>query len=238
MTSDLPFAADGETRAALETVAKTLARAGARVSTQARPGFDFADAFDCYCRSLFSIVLAGQPLGVDRAMEDALPADVRGLYDRIASIDPSDHALSRRLAEQRAQLRSDWAVFFSRWDAFICPIFPTTAFPHDLSGEGMAGQLFRRRQVDGGDVPYLTQLAWPGLATVAHLPATAFPVPRARGEMPLGLQIIGPAMEDRTTIRLAALMEQELGFGSQSCPYANPSHAAEAMAGSGAPELK
>jgi amidase len=224
LAGDLPFAADTQTRAALEMVGKALERAGARVSTQARPGLDFADAFDCYIQSLFSIILAGQPLGLDRAMEDALAADAREIYARIAHIDPFDRRLSLRLAEQRAQLRHAWGEFFAQWDAFICPIFPTTAFPHDLSGEGLAAQLFRRRRVDDGEVPYLTQLAWPGLATVAHLPATAFPVPRAQGEMPLGLQIIGPAMEDRTPIRLATLMEKCLGFGSPGCAYAGQSH--------------
>lgn len=226
MTGDLPFAADAQTQAALEMVGNALERAGARVSMQARPDLDFADAFDCYMQSLFSIILAGQPLGLDRAMEDALPVDVRGLYARIAHIDPFDRGLSARLAEQRAHLRRAWAEFFTRWDAFICPIFPTTAFPHDLSGEGLAAQLFRRRRVDTGEVPYLTQLAWPGLATVTHLPATAFPVPQAQGDMPLGLQIIGPAMEDRTPIRLAALMEEALGFTSPSCPYVHQSRAA------------
>jgi amidase len=29
--------------------------------------------------------------------------------------------------------------------------------------------------------------------------------------LPVGVQIIGPALEDRTTLRLAALLEQEIG---------------------------
>jgi amidase len=54
-------------------------------------------------------------------------------------------------------------------------------------------------------------LQWPGLATVANLPATAIPTGRQVGGMPAGLQAIGPFGEDRTPLRFAALAERELG---------------------------
>ncbi|MEJ2117723.1 MAG: amidase family protein, partial [Alphaproteobacteria bacterium] len=60
-------------------------------------------------------------------------------------------------------------------------------------------------------VPYLDNLAWPGLVTVANLPATAIPTGRMVGNVPAGVQIVGPYLGDRTTLRFAQLVERELG---------------------------
>ena len=42
-------------------------------------------------------------------------------------------------------------------------------------------------------------------------PATAFPVGLTRGGLPIGLQAIGPYLEDRTPLGFAALAEHEFG---------------------------
>ena len=62
-------------------------------------------------------------------------------------------------------------------------------------------------------------LQWPGLVTVAHLPATALPTGRFIGGLPMGLQAIGPILEDRTPLRFAQLAESEIG-GYQAPPSA------------------
>lgn len=87
---------------------------------------------------------------------------------------------------------------------------------HDQSGSGPGhiAQYSRTVQVDGKPVPYLNGLQWPGLATVANLPATAIPTGRRIDGMPMGLQAIGPYMEDRTALRFAQLLEQASGPGT------------------------
>jgi len=40
-------------------------------------------------------------------------------------------------------------------------------------------------------------------------PATAFPAGLSPAGLPLGLQAIGPYLEDRTTLRFAQLLERE-----------------------------
>src|SRR5207249_3814571 len=60
-------------------------------------------------------------------------------------------------------------------------------------------------------VPYELQLVYPALATLSGQPATAFPVGLTRTGLPIGLQVIGPYLEDRTPIRFAALVGQECG---------------------------
>ena len=115
--------------------------------------------------------------------------------------------------QHQAQLCLAWRKFFERYDVILCPIMPTVAFPHDQSGEGPGhiAQYSRTTLVDGKPVPYLNGLQWPGLITVANLPATAIPTGRFIDGMPMGLQIVGPFLEDRTPLRFAQLAEAELG---------------------------
>jgi amidase len=66
-------------------------------------------------------------------------------------------------------------------------------------------------EVNGRPVLYELGLVYPAVSTVAGQPATAFPVGRTRGGLPIGLQAIGPYLEDRTPIRFAALVAGEWG---------------------------
>jgi amidase len=52
---------------------------------------------------------------------------------------------------------------------------------------------------------------WVALATVACLPATVVPVGRTPAGLPVGIQIVGPYLEDRTTLAVARRMEELLG---------------------------
>jgi amidase len=93
------------------------------------------------------------------------------------------------------------------FDAVICPIMPTPAYPHDHSPD----QETRRVNIDGKDYVYPDQLAWPGIATLPGLPATAIPIGLSPEGLPIGVQIVGPWLEDRTPLKLAELIEREFG---------------------------
>ena len=49
------------------------------------------------------------------------------------------------------------------------------------------------------------------VASLAGLPATALPAGRGKTGLPIGMQAIGPHLEDRTTIAFAQLFEREFG---------------------------
>jgi amidase len=51
----------------------------------------------------------------------------------------------------------------------------------------------------------------PGEARGIDQPATARPIAISKQGMPFGLQIVGPFMEDRTTLRFAALLDDLFG---------------------------
>jgi amidase len=107
----------------------------------------------------------------------------------------------------RARLRAQWRELFKSFDAVICPVMPTPAYPHDHSED----QEERRIDIDGKDYPYPDQLAWPGIATLPGLPATAIPIGLSPEGLPIGVQIVGPWLEDRTPLKLAELIEREFG---------------------------
>jgi amidase len=83
---------------------------------------------------------------------------------------------------------------------------PTPAFPHDHSP-----QRNRQAEIDGTKIPYIEQTAWIATATLTGLPATAAPIGRTGTGLPIGVQIIGGYLEDRTTIAFAGLIEREFG---------------------------
>jgi hypothetical protein len=87
----------------------------------------------------------------------------------------------------------------------------SVAFPHDTASAEMSAQFDRRLMVDGVSTPYMDNLAWPGLVTVANLPATVVPTRRLVGGLPAGFQIVGPYLGDRTTLKFAQLLEQQFG---------------------------
>jgi len=104
-------------------------------------------------------------------------------------------------------LRAYWRALFREFDAVICPVMPTPAFPHDHSPD----QERRRIAIDGKEYCYVDQLVWPGIATCPGLPATAIPLGLSPEGLPVGAQIVGPWLEDRTTLKLAELIEQAYG---------------------------
>jgi amidase len=110
-------------------------------------------------------------------------------------------------AHAQTMIRRAWAALFEAVDIVLAPALGVVAFPHDDSPDMQARQL----TVNGAKVPYFGQLAWPGMATLANLPVTAAPIGRTAAGLPIGAQIIGPYLEDRTTIAFAGLVEEAFG---------------------------
>ncbi len=109
--------------------------------------------------------------------------------------------------QQRELLRWAWHDFFGRHDLMLMPITATPPFPHDHSEPAPA----RTMLVNGKKVPYFAQLFWAGLATASFLPSTVAPVGLTREGLPVGMQIVGPEMADRSTIWLAGQLARLIG---------------------------
>ena len=121
---------------------------------------------------------------------------------------PSDFVLWNG---QRERYRESWRAFFREWDVLLAPAINVLAYPH-IERAWPAGQrLGDHLTLDGLAIPYLHGLVYPSLSTVAGQPATAFPTGISRDGLPIGLQAVGPYLEDRTPIRFAALLAGEIG---------------------------
>ncbi|MDJ1134095.1 amidase [Streptomyces iconiensis] len=196
-------------RAGVNRVADALADGGARVDRHSPLLPDLAEAGTLYTQLLFSSSPARFPVEMEQLRNRAagLSADDQGLdAARLRGI-----VLSHRdwiEANNRRELhRHGWRQLFAEFDAVLCPITPTPAFPHDHNPDLME----RRIDIDGVTCPYFDQLVWAGLATMPGLPATAVPTGRSPEGLPVGVQLIGPMSEDRTPLRLAELLEQKIG---------------------------
>ena len=207
-SSDEPIAA------ALDTLAAGLEKAGAKVSRASALLPDLDAATRTYLRMLVATIAAFMPeelfarlaVAAD-AFEAFDPAGTSLAAERLRGATQSVRSLAADYA-RRVRLRASWRAFFSEFDALICPISPTAAFPHDHEPD----QERRRLIVNGAEQPYPDLLLlWPGVATLPGLPATAVPAGRTAEGLPIGVQIVGPWLEDRTTLELARLIEREFG---------------------------
>ncbi|SDJ02987.1 MULTISPECIES: amidase [Bradyrhizobium] len=197
-------------RGSLDKLAAGLAKAGVKVDRSSPLLPDFAASTRLYMRMLMSFLAASfapEVYAGAQAAATALPPDDMSLgAERLRGI-----ALSHRdwlMADGgRLRLRAQWRELFRSYDAVICPIMPTQAYPHDHSDD----QEKRRISIDGKDYVYPDQLAWPGIATLPGLPSTAIPTGFAPDGLPVGVQIVGPWLEDRTPLKLAELIEREFG---------------------------
>jgi amidase len=107
---------------------------------------------------------------------------------------------------QRERYRAAYRAFFRDWDVLLAPANMVNAFPHTD-----APMSARTLEVNGQTVLYDLQSFYPALANLCGQPATAFPVDLTRAGLPIGVQAIGPYLEDRTPMRFAALVEREFG---------------------------
>ena len=113
---------------------------------------------------------------------------------------------------RREQHRAAWRAFFREWDVLLAPAINVLAYPHiERAWPADNSDLSLTFTVNGRSVPYVHCLCYPALSTVPGQPATAFPVGLSREGLPIGLQAIGPYLEDLTPIRFTALLAREIG---------------------------
>src|SRR5258708_9102236 len=111
------------------------------------------------------------------------------------------------LLDAQAQNRRRWAQLFEAFDVVLTPVHGAPAFPHDDEPDPEKRTLV----INGEETSYFAPAAWAGPATLGNLPSTAIPVGQTRSGLPFGAQVIGPYLEDRTTIGFAGLVEREFG---------------------------
>jgi amidase len=204
---------DDDISLALEELAARLGRLGATVKEIQPDAFGDHRVHHQLYRSLLAAMTSARLTAEERqkriefwrqASDDFSRAHLRGLDGA-----PSDFVL---WGAQREGFRQAWRTFFREWDVLLAPAINVLAYPHIPRPWPQTGDdLWLTLNVNGRPVPYLHGLVHPALSTVAGQPATAFPVGLSRGGLPVGLQAVGPYLEDLTPLRFAALLAREIG---------------------------
>ena len=199
---------DAEITAALDDLAMRLGCRGAKVAEAQPEGFDLWKHQEVYDALLHAVVFCELP-------DDRRAQLVHRLHSSIDPFAPAQiYGLMATAAQfiglhaQRERYRAAFRNFFRDWDVLLAPVTITPAFPH-IGQETTFSS--RTLQINGESVPYSRLQVYPGLASLSGQPATAFPWGRTRNGLPIGLQAIGPYLEDRTPITFAALLSQAFG---------------------------
>ncbi|MGZ4683738.1 MAG: amidase [Acidimicrobiales bacterium] len=205
-----------DTVAAVEAAGQALLDAGAVVDRAARPDID-ADA-----ASRLGLGLVGA--AVSPAMSDDEYAFVESMVGdpNLSEADAQTvaaYAASHRswlaMDRDRALVRRAWASFFEHHDALVCPVIASPPFAH-LHAGSMADRMI---DIDGTTRRYSELLWWTVLIGMAYLPSTVIPAGRTADGLPVGVQIVGPYLDDRSTIAVARAVSGRLG-GIEAPPLA------------------
>jgi amidase len=199
---------ENEIVAALDDLADKLRGLGVAVAEAQPEGYDLREHDATFTALLNLYIFANVPDKTRARVAEDLRKDpdwfAQATLLGVTATAPQMLDLLQRREQERARFRA----FFRDWDVLLAPVTLTPAFAH--IGLDVPFQK-RTMTINGQTVPYGWLHIYPGVATLIGHPATAFPWGRTKGGLPIGLQAIGPYLEDRTTIAFAALLEKAFG---------------------------
>jgi amidase len=137
-------------RTALDRLADGLGKTGAKIARSSPLLPDLTLVAQTYFSLLYSFFGADVPLETYRRLKDVAAAiapeanDLDALASRALVLEHRDWISADRV---RAGMAARWRALFREFDAVICPILPTPAFPHDHSDQ-------RARRIDIDGTPY------------------------------------------------------------------------------------
>lgn len=172
----------------LEEAASLLSKAGAKVSSD-RPPIKLAESGELFTALITPAISVSVD---DKAVGEVLSGSHRAWID---------------LDIARARMRAVWAEWFRDHDVLLCPVMPMPAFPHDHTGAIME----RSVTINGRERPHVGTLSWTGLVGVSYLPSTVVPVGFTGDGLPVGVQVVGPYLEDRSALMVAARLAELTG---------------------------
>ncbi len=203
---------DRDTHRAIGDAVTALRDAGARVVEQpASLPVDLTTSHDLF----LSLVMAA--FSVDRSTMSPQFAGALALRSLMSPRGDAAAALRGTVQSHRAWLFRDaarreiahrWVGFFKEFDVLLLPVAPTAAPGHHNKDHDRFG---RTIDVDGVTRSYWDQTKWSALANIAGTPATTMPITTNAAGLPIGIQAMGPAGGDRTTVEFAALLTEALG---------------------------
>jgi len=200
--STLPVSS--EIKPALESAVRTLENAGVRLQPGWPPGFAISELLSNWYTLVMALIFSLAPPEEQEKQREEFTARKD---DPQASAALINFASWQRQNLRRLAFRALWQEYFRNIDAFLLPVLPVPAFPHDHSEQAR-----RTLTTPEGPLPYMQALF--GYVSVGNLtgcPATVAPAGKTATGLPVGIQILGPYLEDATPIRLASLLAKKNG---------------------------
>jgi amidase len=198
-------------RSAIARLAERLSKLGVKVAHESASLPSLADSARLYMKLLNaarSPRVSSDDFAAAQRAAASLAADDDSLQAGRAHGTVMNHRDWLAANAARLQLQQQWRAFFREWDLVIYPTAAVPAFPHDHSEPFEA----RRLDIDGKAYSYSDAcFIWADPASTFGLPSTAIPIDRSPEGLPIGVQVIGPGLEDRTTIAFAELVAREFG---------------------------
>ena len=191
----------------LSIAIEALRKAGLELVQGWPKAFHPQDSFETYLRLLAAVIGAGlgeeQIRVIQQSTQSAWGHYAQGWLDGMNLT----HRQWMGLTEGRLKVRAVWEEYFKTYDAFLMPENIVPAFPHDQK------LTFFERKVatPQGERLYADMLKWISPATLSGCPATVAPVGRTKANLPVGLQIMGPYLEDATAIDIAGRVTEVIG---------------------------
>ncbi|MFH2131921.1 MAG: amidase family protein, partial [bacterium] len=193
----------------LQEMADNLAKAGVKIEGK-KPDIDFEHCLEVYydLLTLATTFVIPQP-DFDHLLKQArtLDANDRSVEAHRARAGTKLHREWQLLNIERLLMCQKWDDYFKEIDVLLCPAVRVPAIHHDHTD--IAKRLSRFNNQDLLHVEIV--MPWAVLTNVSYLPATVAPIGTTKSGLPVGVQIVGPYMEDRTPIHVAKLMADVTG---------------------------
>jgi amidase len=194
------FAPDDDVGAVLSNFIDRLANAGITLVDR-KPDIDLNRSHEL--RSAFEAATISH-LQAEDVYERAIEAREEG--DKWARAMTMQHRDWMYLNVERSAIRQKWGEYFGEVDVMLCPVVRIPAHPHDHTPIGERTIHFKGEILNYWDVVG----PWNSLSLVAYLPATVAPAGFTQGGLPVGIQIVGPYLEDLTPIQFAINLEKDI----------------------------
>ena len=198
-----------EIAAIMSNMVQSLRKEGVKVKEGWPEGVRPGEVFDIYFK-LMSAFVSQSP-----AFTDTVISMLKMLYntpygdyyrDFVDGLTIS-HKDWNTLGVRRLAARLAWQEYFKEFDAFLMPANCVPAFAHNHD-RNMWGRVIEETD---GPRSYGETFKWISIATLTGCPVTVIPVGKMKSNLPVGIQIMGPYMEDGTSLDLAMKMEYVLG---------------------------
>jgi amidase len=211
------YSPDNEVGDCLEKLVSSLSKKGAKIEEK-KPDIKFERIYEVF----FELMILANAWTIPGDIFDSLLIKSKELNEKDQSIDAWHTRIVTKtyrdwqfLNAERSMARQKWADFFKEYDVLLCPAMRLAAFPHDHTMTLETPQRITTK-LNEQNIPHADViLPWAGLASVSYLPATVAPIGLTSNGLPVGVQIIGPYLDDRTSIHFAKLIEENLG---EFCP--------------------